>query len=182
MIANSLEIRHEEAILAQKVIWFWASSIIVLLTLIIIGIVLAYTRYTRASEIEISIQPELDRDSFIYVTGNVSLPGLYPFSTDDTIGELLKTAGGLTNNSNIELRLNAVSIVDGDDSQKIDINRADAWLLQALPGIGEVLAQRIIDYRKLNGPFHNTSELMKVNGISDATLLKMQHMITVSDR
>ena len=167
--------------MAHRAIWFWASSLVVLLTLIIIGTVLALTRYTHASEIEISIQPDLDRDSFIYITGNVSLPGLYPFSTDDTIEELLKDAGGLTTN-NILLSLNAASIVTENDVQKIDINRADVWLLQALPGIGEVLAQRIVDYRKLNGPFHNSADLLKIAGISDDTLLKIQHMITVSDR
>lgn len=182
MIANSLNIRHEEAVLAQKVIWFWASSIIVLLALIIIGIVLAFSRYTRASEIEISIQSDKDRDSFIYVTGNVSMPGLYPFSTADTIEELLRDAGGFTSNSNVELSLNVASEDTGHDVQKIDINRADVWLLQALPGIGEILSQRIVDYRKLNGPFHNSTELMKVAGISDDTLLKIQDKITISDR
>lgn len=168
--------------LAQKTIWFWALSIIVLLALTITGIVLAVSRYTLSSEIEISVQPDLDHDGFILVTGNVSLPGLYPFFMDDTLGELLQAAGCLTTNNDIELRLNAASVITGEEAQKIDINRADVWLLQALPGIGEVLAKRIVDYRKINGPFHNLAELTKVAGISDTILLKIQDKITISDR
>jgi competence protein ComEA len=37
--------------------------------------------------------------------------------------------------------------------QQVDINRADSWLLAALPGIGEAKAQAIINYRALHGPF-----------------------------
>ena len=65
--------------------------------------------------------------------------------------------------------------------QKIDLNRAEAWLLEALPGIGEVLAQRIIDYRDENGPFKRMEDLLQINGISKGTLEKIKDYITVSD-
>jgi competence protein ComEA len=55
------------------------------------------------------------------------------------------------------------------------------WLLQALPEIGETLAQRIVDYRQQNGPFRNTSELMKVAGIGAATYQQIKDLITVKD-
>jgi competence protein ComEA len=168
--------------LAQKFTWFWTTLTILLLVFLIVGIVFALSRYNRASKIEISIQPDRDQNSLMYITGNVSMPGLYPFSTSDTIGELLKAAGGPPSNSDIEFRLNVSSEGAEPDTQKIDVNRADVWLLQALPGIGEVLAQRIVDYRNLNGLFHNTSELMKIAGISNDTFNKIQGKITVSDR
>ncbi len=168
--------------MSKKPIWFWVSSLILLLTLLTVGIVLAVTRYTRASEIEISIQPEKDLNRSIYITGNISMPGLYPYSTTDTIDELLRAAGGLKSYDDVEIRLNVVSIQTGYDTQKIDINRADVWLLKALPGIGETLAQRIVDYRELNGPFHNTTELINVAGISNNILYKIQEMVTIADR
>jgi len=50
-----------------------------------------------------------------------------------------------------------------------------------LPGIGEVRAQAIIDYRRQNGPFHNISELTKVEGIGTATYEQIKQLITVAD-
>jgi len=55
------------------------------------------------------------------------------------------------------------------------------WLLEVLPGIGEVLAQRIADYRSKNGPFKRIEDLLKVSGIGPATLEKIKDYITVSD-
>ncbi len=69
-----------------------------------------------------------------------------------------------------------------ESPQKIDINRAEAWLLQALPGIGETRAQAIIDYRRQNGPFQSINELTKVSGIGAATLDSIKDLITVTDQ
>lgn len=65
--------------------------------------------------------------------------------------------------------------------ERININTASAKLLDTLPGIGPVLAQRIIDYRTQHGPFAKTSELSKVEGIGSETLLKILDLIKVEE-
>ena len=64
---------------------------------------------------------------------------------------------------------------------KININTASAALLDTLPGVGPVLAQRIVDYRESVGPFRSVSDLTNVEGIGSATLLKFEDMITLED-
>ena len=54
--------------------------------------------------------------------------------------------------------------------QRVNINTAGLTELQTLPGIGPVLAQRILDYRQENGPFSALSELTNVSGIGEKTL------------
>ena len=61
----------------------------------------------------------------------------------------------------------------------IDINRADAEQLTALPGIGEVLANRIIAYREENGSFLSTQELQNVEDIGEKRLDAILDLITV---
>ena len=61
----------------------------------------------------------------------------------------------------------------------IDINRADAEQLTALPGIGEVLAGRIVAYREENGSFLSTQELQNVEGIGEKRLDAILDLITI---
>ena len=63
--------------------------------------------------------------------------------------------------------------------EKININTADLEQLQRLPGIGEVLAQRIITYRDKNGAFKSISELTNVEGIGLERLDKIMDYITL---
>ena len=65
------------------------------------------------------------------------------------------------------------------ESEKININTASAVDLDKLPRIGPKVAQRIIDYRKENGPFKKIEEIMKVKGIGEKTFAKLKELITV---
>lgn len=65
-------------------------------------------------------------------------------------------------------------------ADKVDINKADKAGLEAVKGIGPSLAQKILDYRKANGPFKSVDDLENVNGIGPATLARMKPMVTVS--
>src|ERR1700694_5487266 len=62
----------------------------------------------------------------------------------------------------------------------VNINTATKQELDALPEIGPVKAQAIIDYRNANGPFKTPEDVMKVNGIKEGTFGKIKGLISVS--
>lgn len=64
---------------------------------------------------------------------------------------------------------------------KVNINSASKRMLESLPGIGPVLADRIIDYRTANGAFARVDDLTRVKGIGDKTLEKLVPYITISE-
>lgn len=68
----------------------------------------------------------------------------------------------------------------GSAGGQIDINTATAAQLEEIPGVGPVLAQRIIMYRDQNGGFASVEQLTEVSGIGEATFAQMQAMVTVS--
>ena len=66
-----------------------------------------------------------------------------------------------------------------EDSGRVDLNTASAQELETLPGIGPVLAQRIIDYRETNGGFRTTEELLDIKGIGEKTYAKLADYVEV---
>jgi competence protein ComEA len=63
---------------------------------------------------------------------------------------------------------------------KLNLNTATAEELQELPGIGEVLAQRIVDYREEHGAFQKIQEIENVNGIGEGKFSDIEDQITVT--
>ena len=63
---------------------------------------------------------------------------------------------------------------------KVNINTATAQQLTVLPGVGEKLAARIVEYRQKAGGFKNVQELMNVRGIGEKNLAKIQGYLTTS--
>jgi len=61
----------------------------------------------------------------------------------------------------------------------LDLNRATAQELEKLPGIGPVLAQRIVDWREKHGPFKSVDDLLAVPGIGPKTLENLRDKVTV---
>lgn len=159
-------------------------SIIAFLTLVIIaGSLFLWFKYFRspAQEIIISLPVPLENDDYIYIGGAVANPGLYPLRVGDDLDTLLQAAGGVTAKAgSYGFALN-VSPIGMNEPQRVDINRAEVWLLQALPGIGETRAKAIIDYRSRNGMFRNINELTKVEGIGLALYEQVKGLITIED-
>ncbi len=94
--------------------------------------------------------------------------------------------------STIHLEHTVATIPDSEDNdshtdkkppqspvQKIDINKATPEILAVLPGIGNVLAQRIVNFRNTNGPFETVEDLLMVSGIGKKKLNDIIAYITV---
>ena len=65
--------------------------------------------------------------------------------------------------------------------EPLDLNTATKEELMALPGVGEVLAERILAYRAEHGPFTKTEELMNVSGIGEKTYAALRELVTVKE-
>ena len=70
-------------------------------------------------------------------------------------------------------------IVVAGDAVLINVNTAGVGLLTELPGVGEVMAQRIIDYRQEHGPFACAEDLLNVKGVGPSTLEKLLPVISL---
>jgi len=168
--------------ITSKFSQYWTLITILLVVIIAIISMVAWSRYRQSQAIEISMPAFQELRGEIYIGGVVSSPGFYSLKAGDTVEALIQAAGGTTSSADLGwLKLYIPQTGEEEQPQKIDLNRAEAWLLEALPGIGETRAQAIIDYRQQNGPFNNINELIKVEGIGTATYEKIKHLITVAD-
>lgn len=70
-------------------------------------------------------------------------------------------------------------IETADSDPRLDINEMSTAQLEAIPGIGEILARRIVAYRDANGPFHTLEEVMNVEGIGEKKLDQIASLVKV---
>jgi competence protein ComEA len=139
-------------------------------------------------------QPAADGRPVVYVSGAVNKPGLYKIAPGSRVIDAINAAGGLALGADANRVNLAQAVRDGlqihvpvvgapaappGEAGKVSINAAGAGELEKLPGIGPVLAQRILDYRKANGPFRAIGDLKKVTGIGDSKYDQIKDKITL---
>jgi competence protein ComEA len=127
------------------------------------------------------------------VSGAVNRPGLVTLPASSRVADAIAGAGGAKPGADLAGLNLASSVDDGDQivvplvgaeplpgqpaDRGIDINRATATELEDLPGVGPVLAARIVAYRDLHGPFAAVEDLLDVGGIGEAKLAAMRDSI-----
>lgn len=142
----------------------------------------------------------------VEVRGEIEAPGVYELAPGARLQDAIAAASGLTKDAdlstvNLARRLRDGELVvilarpapgstpmvpvggdedaAGEDSRvRININTATADELEALPGVGDVTAARIIAYREENGPFRTVDDLIHVQGISDRTIDGFRELAT----
>ena len=136
---------------------------------------------------------------FVDVTGAVNNPGVYTLTGKSRVIDAIKAAGDSAPGADLSTINLARVLTDGEQiyvdstvvnsagvrvsrparTGPININRATAHQLDALDGIGPVIAQRIIDYRKLNGSFLSIDDLQKVSGIGAAKFAQIKAKVRI---
>jgi len=117
----------------------------------------------------------------VFIGGAVARPGIYSARCDDTLTSLISSAGLSPDADTAHISIIIPDRTSVYQPQKVNLNCAEAWLLQALPGIGEGKARMIIDYRTSNGPFRSVDDLAKINGFGKSIVDKVKDYATVGD-
>jgi len=162
-------------------LWLLATAIIIFI--ILAGSLVIWLGRDPGRKIEF-VKPDDEQNSAstVIIEGAVARPGAYPLKNDDTVSDLIVAAGGLDQiNGTSQVKFVITQTENTTSPQKIDINRAEVWLLQALPNIGEVRAEAIVNYRTQNGPFKNIEEITHVPGLNQSTFEKIKGLITISE-
>ena len=156
------------------------------------------TEYSGESE-DSSVQPQV---IFVDIGGAVEEPGVYEVAKDTRLFEVIEMAGGLSEDADPDHVNRASFVEDGQkiiipvkgseytddrtaaafspeaDSGLININTASADELKTLSGIGDVTAEKIIEYRSSTA-FKSKEDIMSVDGIGSKTYEKIKDDITV---
>lgn len=153
----------------------------------------------------LEVMPDPDPHELrVWVGGEVAQPGLYTLARGARVSDALDAAGGVLETGDttglglaapladadqiiVPARLAAAATIPADGvtpaasagAGRVNINTATADALIALPGIGEALAARIIEYREQHGPFQTLEELAEVSGISDRMVDELRDLITI---
>lgn len=145
----------------------------------------------------------------VYVTGEVNNPGVIELEEGARIEDAINLSGGATIIADLSKVNLAYTLEDGqklyipsindeedityltkengdgvieeneENNEKININTASISELTNLPGVGEALAQRIIDYRNENGKFKDIEDLKNVSGIGDKKFESLKEYIII---
>jgi len=139
------------------------------------------------------------------VAGKVRRPGLVRLPAGARVADAITAAGGPLPGTDVSLLNLARKVVDGElilvgvpapsggnptqapgpggapgvPGGKVNLNTATLAQLDALPGVGPVLAQRIIDHRERQGPFRSVGDLRQVDGIGAARFNQLEDLVTV---
>ncbi|MEK7281131.1 MAG: ComEA family DNA-binding protein [Chloroflexota bacterium] len=161
----------------------WLVLFLFTLFALITGSLFLYSSIPRAPSWELTLTtPTPYPLQRAYVEGEVTSPGLYPIDPQSSLEELLQAAGGLGAEADAErLKVLVPRREETSVSQRVNINTAQPWLLMALPGIGEGLAQAIVADREQQGAFRNPLEIMRVKGIGPKLYDSIKDLITVGD-
>ncbi len=143
-----------------------------------------------------------DPPLLVHVVGRVVAPGLVELPAGSRVADALTAAGGPLPDADVAALNLAAPVQDGEQVRvpvpgeapavpaagsaaavtgsggSVDINRASAIDLQELPGVGPVLADRIVADREANGPFADVDDLERVSGIGPAVLAKLRDRAT----
>jgi len=131
----------------------------------------------------------------VHVAGWVVSPGVVSVPDGSIVAVAIEAAGGMragaeAGSLNLAATLAAGEQVvvpgpgvgsDGGATTTgglISLNRAGAAQLEELPGVGPVLAQRIVDFRETNGPFETVEDLLDVAGVGEAKLAAIRDLVT----
>ncbi len=141
---------------------------------------------------------KLEDNIIIDISGEIKNPGIYKMKGKVRLYEIIDKAGGLKEEANINSINQARYVKDGEkiiipssrnsqgmdkesisnENNLVNINTASKEELLKLPGIGEVTAEKIINYRD-NNNFTKIEDLKNVNGIGMATYNKLKDLICV---
>jgi len=162
---------------------------------VVVGLGLAQLIMQREPDLVLRVEPLASPTAIVvYVTGAVARPGLYTVGDAARVAEVVERAEPLPEADLARVQM-AARLQDGQTvvvpararpdlgharggtaapptepsvptEQLVDINRASVEELQRLPGVGPILAQRIVSYRETNGPFRSPEQLAEVPGIS----------------
>jgi competence protein ComEA len=137
----------------------------------------------------------------VSIDGAVSRPGQYTLPPHSRVNDAVHAAGGPAADADLE-RINLALILHNGErihvpslgeiiptptpygivaDGRIDINLAGAALLETLPGIGPTIAQRIVAYREMNGPFETIEGIQDVQGIGPAKFEGIRDLIGVGE-
>jgi competence protein ComEA len=137
----------------------------------------------------------------VSVLGRVHRPGLVRLPHGARVADAIEAAGGVLPGTDLGYLNLARKVIDGEllavgvspppaapggggtvpaaPGGPVNLNTATAAELDTLPGVGPVLAQRIIDHRTRNGGFRSVEDLRKVEGVGDARFEQLKELVTV---